>query len=223
MLWNLLKLVRRFGPFTLISVGRRLLGVTPLRSQHSTVVLDRCSDCEEYPLAPVVSQGSEVVGEDVITQNQMNILSDIDPSKLKRLEAVLAIVNLAAKYITADGMLAGISTIHFARWVIIDDGRRLLFESNYDGSWENYIGDFVDKAFNGLDAIWENCIGYPPAGARDIQAFRRVIRCHQVQSNVFYSAYPGETVLNILNDCETGRLLERGLDQKVIESLQALQ
>src|SRR6185436_20728120 len=44
------------------------------------------------------------------------------------------------------GMLGGIPSIHFAKWLLIDEGRRLLFTSNYDGNWESYLGDFVDGA-----------------------------------------------------------------------------
>jgi len=53
---------------------------------------------------------------------------------------------------------------------------------------------------SGLDAIWETSYGYPPDGARDLPALKRFLRSHQVPSEVFYSAYPEETVLNIAND-----------------------
>jgi hypothetical protein len=33
--------------------------------------------------------------------------------------------------------------------VLIDHGDTLLFESVYDGSWENYIDDFRDHAASG--------------------------------------------------------------------------
>ena len=92
----------------------------------------------------------------------------------------------------SNGALSGISTIHFARWVIIDNGTKLLFESNYDGSWERYIDDFIDKASVGLNAIWGNCPEYP-RGCCDIEAFKKSIRDNQVPSQFFYSAYPETT------------------------------
>jgi len=50
---------------------------------------------------------------------------------------------------------------------------------------------------SGLDAIWETSFGYPPDGARDLPAFKRFLRLHQVPSELFFSAYPNTTVQNI--------------------------
>ena len=57
--------------------------------------------------------------------------------------------------------LAGVKTIHFARWTFIDDRRRMLFTSNYDGSLENYMDDFIDKIAWSLNAAFSNGVGYP--------------------------------------------------------------
>jgi hypothetical protein len=86
------------------------------------------------------------------------------------------------------------------RWLLIDDGRRLVMLSDYDGSWENYIDEFAEMILSGLDAIWETSLGFPPDGARDLPAFKRFLRAHQVPAEVFFSAYPDQTVLNILED-----------------------
>jgi hypothetical protein len=69
--------------------------------------------------------------------------------------------------------------------------------SDYDGSWENYIDEFAEMILSGLDAIWETSFGYPPDGARDLPAFKRFLRLHQVPSELFFSAYPNTTVQNI--------------------------
>jgi hypothetical protein len=53
---------------------------------------------------------------------------------------------------------------------------------------------------SGLGAIWSTSLGFPPDGARDLPAFKRFLRSHQVPSEVFYSAYPEETVLMIAAD-----------------------
>jgi hypothetical protein len=36
-----------------------------------------------------------------------------------------------------------IGTLHEFRWVLLDDDRRLLFASVFDGTWEKYIQDFA--------------------------------------------------------------------------------
>ena len=147
-------------------------------------------------------------------QNELTQLNPIDPRRLPALKRILKVMNLVATYNPTPGSLSGLATIHFARWLIIDDGATLLFESNYDGNWEQYIGDFVDKISGGMDAIWGNCIGYPSHGSKAIQGFKQAIIDHQVKAQVFYSAYPKDSVKNIRNDIEIGRKLSRFINQK---------
>ncbi|MBC8100147.1 MAG: hypothetical protein H7Y11_11945 [Armatimonadetes bacterium] len=153
--------------------------------------------------------------EDVVTQNQMTIINHIKPGLhwVIYLKFVLLLIAMAHKYIFTKGDLSGIVTIHFARWVIIDRGRYLFFESNYDGSWENYIGEFVDKANVGLNLVWRySTPGFPNGGVEDIEGFKKIIRDNQFPTQVFYSAYPKATVRNILND----RAISAGLEQGAV-------
>ena len=154
--------------------------------------------------------------EDRIVQNQMNIITDIQPSRLLRLQLILLLIDLAAKYVFPPGELLDIRTIHFARWVIIDGGKRMLFISNYDGSWENYIGDFVDKGNFGLNAIWNNSVNFPPGGAQDIVSFRKFVRDHQVPSQMFYCAYPQATIKNILRDRQVSQTLAADFNRETV-------
>ena len=41
-----------------------------------------------------------------------------------------------------------VRTIHFAHLTLISNGSRLLFLANFDGTWNNYLVDFIEKAFN---------------------------------------------------------------------------
>lgn len=78
-----------------------------------------------------------------------------------------------------------------------------MFFSNYDGSWESYLGDFIDKAAAGLTAVWSNTLGFPRAsylvgqGATDEERFKSWTRAHQVPTQLWYSAYPELTMFNI--------------------------
>jgi hypothetical protein len=112
----------------------------------------------------------------------------------------MAAIDSYSKRLSPPGSLIGISTIHFVKWLVIDNGRRLMMVSDYDGSWESYIDEFAEMILSGLDAIWETSYGYPPDGARDLPAFKRFLRSHQVPAEIFFSACPEETVLNIVND-----------------------
>ncbi len=146
--------------------------------------------------------------EDYCVQNHLTTLVEVKPGafRLYTLKGILAVINLLAKTIFITGQLGGIPTIHFARWLLMDNDRRLLFFSNYDGSWASYLGDFVDKANYGLTAVWSNTDRFPPAnnlargGAQHIEAFKQWSREHNIYAAVWYSAYPDETLRNLKND-----------------------
>ena len=74
---------------------------------------------------------------------------------------VLGVVNFGTRHLFNRGSLTGVKTIHFARWVFLDGKRRIIFASNYDGSLESYMGDFIDKVAWGLNAVFSNGVGYP--------------------------------------------------------------
>jgi hypothetical protein len=93
-----------------------------------------------------------------------------------------------------------IGTVHFARWAVLptgDDAGSLLFTSNFDGPWENYIEDFAAKSAPTFDAIYCHCRDWPPNGARDVNAFKAYVRQYEVQAEVYYRAYPMATVQQV--------------------------
>ena len=151
--------------------------------------------------------------EDRIVQNQMSSVTNVKPGWFRGalLALVLRVIDLAGRYLYTKGQLGSIPSIHYARWVLIDGGRRLVFFSNFDGSWENYLGDFIDKAATGLTAVWSNTYGFPRtrwlirAGATDEQRFKAYARNSQVVTNVWYSAYKRLSVQNINNNSHIRR------------------
>src|SRR5256885_16539281 len=112
----------------------------------------------------------------------------------------------STRHIYNHGSLTGGTTIHVARWIYLDDKRRLVFASSYDGSLESYMDDFIDKVAWGLNARFSNGVGYPRTnwlvldGAKDELAFKHYIRSHQLVTQVWYQAYPALTALNIENN-----------------------
>jgi hypothetical protein len=199
----------RYAVFRLFNWITRNRQAAP-RSAYSSVDIDNCAG--PGPLVPgdevpsgTDSQLPPTFREDVVTQNQLTLITVVNEGRVDRVRAVMSAIDSYARRLAPPGSLIGISTIHFVRWLLIDDGRRLLMLSDYDGSWESYIDEFGEMILSGLDAIWETSRGYPPDGARDLPALKRFLRSHQVPSEVFYSAYPEETVLNILNDLTFAR------------------
>jgi hypothetical protein len=165
---------------------------------------------------PDHSQVQNVVNqENRVVQNHFASVADVKPGLFRwlLLKSVLKLIHLVAAISANQGSLSGITSIHFARWVVIDGGRRLLFLSNYDGSWENYLDDFIDLASIGLTAIWSNTVGFPRSyflvygGAQDELLFKTLVRQSQKASLVWFSAYPDHSIQNI----ETNATIREGL------------
>jgi len=183
-------------PSATISFGAKVLGV--VNDVWEWLVGVRYDG--NNPEITVETQNHLYDMEDLVTQNQLTAVVPVKKNVFARmmLRLILWLISIQVK--SVKGTLLDLATIHFARWVIIDDGNNLLFESNFDGSWENYIDDFVDHASVGMNLIWANCIGFPRGGAKDIESFKAYIRANQTPAQVFYSAYKDLTVRNILTD-----------------------
>jgi hypothetical protein len=175
-------------------------------------------DPETDMMAAEPGQVRELVArEDYQVQNQMTSLAPMKPGRYRQfvVRTVLAVIDAAARLIYRKGRLGSIASIHFARWMVIDGGRNLLFLSNYDGSWESYLGDFIDKASDGLTAIWSNTWEFPASrwlikgGARNELPFKAKVRASQVPTEVWYSAYPTLTILNVINNARIREGLAR--------------
>jgi hypothetical protein len=145
--------------------------------------------------------------EDRWPQNPLSAIGRVKPGRFRLLtvNGVLRLINFATRHIFNRGSLAGITTIHFARWVFVDP-ERLVFASSYDGSLESYMDDFIDKVWWGLNAVFSNGVGYPKTrfllwgGATDEQGFKRFLRSNQVQTQYWYSAYRHLTAVNLANN-----------------------
>ena len=109
---------------------------------------------------------------------------------------------------TLSGLL-GLSIIHFARWVMIrrdqwpDLGQRkqslqndyMLFCSNFNGTWDQYIDAFSDGIPNGLDLFWYSSTKYPHS--IPVTPFKDYIRKNQVDTDYYYNATPGSAQRDI--------------------------
>ncbi len=170
--------------------------------------------------------------EDFQVQNQLTHLVAVKPGLFRQLllRLVLASIDLLGRFYFNQGALGGLATIHFARWVLIDGGRRLIFFSNYDGSWERYLGDFVDQAHVGLTAVWSNTEGFPRTrnlvqdGAEDEEHFKNWTRQHQLPTQLWYSAYPDLTVPNVGRNAQicAGLLREPASEEQLSRWLELL-
>jgi len=85
-----------------------------------------------------------------------------------------------------------IGTIHYARWVIINGDKWMLFTSNFDGGLADYLKEFAERDEKVLNAIFQFCEGWP--GARPADGFIKYVEDHQVTAAYYYAAYARYTV-----------------------------
>lgn len=163
--------------------------------------------------------------EDQGAQNHMSSLVLIKPGLLRAvlIRVGLRSVGLILRALATDGYLGTMRTIHFAHWALAGNGSRLLFFSNFDGSWESYLDDFIEKAHGGLSLAWGNCVGFPSSrflvlgGAGHGRQFKVWARHSMAPALFWFSAYPNETV----NQIERQAALADGLRRSTLSNQEA--
>lgn len=117
--------------------------------------------------------------------------------------------------------LKALSLIHYARWVVIRKNQfprlaetqpkekltypYMVFFSNFNGSWTQYVDSFHMAIPRGLDLMWKNNIRYPKSVP--LQPFHRYILHNQIWTDHYYSAYP----LASANDIKAAIMLKAAL------------
>ena len=117
--------------------------------------------------------------------------------------------------------LATLSLIHYARWVIIprasfphlDESQPkedlhydyMIFHSNFNGSWAQYVDSFTFAIPAGLDLFWKFNVRYPKSVP--LTPFHDYIRHNQIDTCHYYSAYP----MAASNDVKSAHLLHQAL------------
>ena len=164
--------------------------------------------------------------EDHDVSNQYTAIGSLKPGLFRRWLAtvLLVLIDYTARHIFTRGFLARVQTIHFAFWAFLDDKRRLVFTSNYDGGHEAYMDDFINKVAWGLNLAFSHGVGWPRTrwlvarGARIENRFKHFQRRHQLPTEVWYKAYPGVTLV----DLKRNQRIREGLEPVNVTDGQAL-
>jgi len=215
ILWWFRKVIHFFAvPLVLLALSPLLLLYLPIfiyqlrsREKRDPEIAPRPNASHEAELAQL---------EDIYVTNQFSAMGSIKPGLFRRwtLIFLLWLVNYAARHFFVRGHLARVPTIHFARWVFLNDKRRMIFASNYDGSLDSYMDDFINKVGWGLNLAFSNGIGYPATnwlvldGSKDEQKFKYFLRRHQMPTQVWYDAHTGLSAF----DLKRNMLIRRGID-----------
>lgn len=121
---------------------------------------------------------------------------------------------------TLKGLIT-LSLIHYARWVIIGKNQfphldpsqpkeelsysYMLFFSNFNGSWDQYVDSFTFAIPGGLDMFWKWNIRYPKSVA--LTPFHNYIQYNQIETIHYYNAYP----LAASNDIKSAKEVKNAL------------
>ena len=126
--------------------------------------------------------------------------------------------------------LITLSMIHYARWVIVraedfphlhPSQRReklhyayMLFFSNFNGSWEQYVDSFSAAIPTGLNLLWFKNVGWPRSVPE--QPFHRYVEHNQIWTDYYYSAYP----MAASNDVKAAQRVKQQLSKLAEDSAQ---
>ena len=224
--WRIKKLVNLiFDPLL-------LLFITPLIILYLPIFVFQLRRREKSDMEIAPRPSAEWVGklariEDYDVTNQFTAMGSLKPGLFRRwlLVYLLWLIQYTTRHIYTRGHLARVPSIHFARWVWIDNRRRLVFCSNYDSSLETYMDDFINKVAFGLNIVFSNGIGYPTTnwlafqGAKDEQRFKYYIRRHELPTEVWYDGHSGLTNF----DLRRNALIRSGLEPASMTNAEAMQ
>lgn len=188
---------------------------------------------EERPDLPLVA--SQKANEDLIPTNHMVSVVHLHSSTRKpgenRFDGWLRWIGAVSRRLTKrvaffllqtlaamafrEGRLGSIGSIHFAHWAMANHDRRLVFVSNFGGSWDSYLDDFTLKASRGLTLAWGHGVGFPKSwfsifsGAAQGPEFIDWARRSMVPTLVWYHGYPQLSASRVV----TNRKLRQALQQ----------
>ena len=220
---NLLHLI--FVPILLLILSPLIVLYLPIFAIQLRRREKRDLELAPRPAAEYVNKLARL--EDYDVTNQFTAMGSLKPGIFRRwtLVVLLWLVEYTTRHVYTRGHLARVPSIHFARWVFIDNRKRLVFCSNYDGSLESYMDDFINKVAFGLNVVFSNGIGYPTTnwlffqGAKDEQRFKYFIRRHELPTEVWYNGHSGLTNY----DLRRNALIRSGLEQRSMTHAEAVQ
>jgi len=157
----------------------------------------------------------------------MNAITPMKPWKTWVVRAILFAlghVNLLRQDVI------NLSFIEFARWVVVRRrafpslGRGqaqenlqydyLLFFSNFNGTWNQYIDAFSAVLSKGMNLVWRWSEKFP--GSVPVTLFKEYIARVQFDTDYYFTAYPHATA----NDLKSAHIVQSSLDSLVQRSHQ---
>jgi hypothetical protein len=134
-------------------------------------------------------------------QNALNLICEIkSPADQQQLQAMLESHVDYNKQI-----LDSVGTVHFARFLFLNNNTQIALFTEYDGDLETYVMDFVKVAHDLFNALLSHVASPPPLPVEKFpQEFLQWVQDHDLPCAVpLYSAYPTikvqDIVVNLVN------------------------
>jgi len=132
----------------------------------------------------------------------MNLLTPVKSNRVWINKFIFWIAGLPFFEKKSFGGLRTLSLIHYARWVIFtardipDLGQPkeklkyayMLFFSNFNGSWTQYVDSFSMAIPGGLNLLWHKVIRWPRSVPQT--PFNKYVITNQIWTDHYYNAYP---------------------------------
>jgi hypothetical protein len=134
----------------------------------------------------------QVPGLTVGARTEFLVIGDVIPGHEDALRQVLKEINASPR---SQDAVNEIGTLHEGRFVLLDGGKRLLFASSFDGTWDNYIDDFATTGVaKNFEMSWSHCQGFP--GIKD-PTVKDWFKARAVKASQFVCASPELTVKEV--------------------------
>jgi hypothetical protein len=135
-------------------------------------------------------------------QNHILAVGEMKPGWLRAFAHAFALwgIRIIITFNYRPGFVINMGTIHYARWWRVPGTNKTAFYSNFDGSWESYLEDFITRARWGQSAAWSNWKGFPETkylvfeGAGQGENFKRWVRMQQQIVPFWYSRFPAPLI-----------------------------
>jgi hypothetical protein len=140
--------------------------------------------------------------------NGLTVLATIKPDKVEEIRAGAAAMATLPLH-----EILGPLTLHYARWVLVNNDTQFLYIAVFDTDFEQYTEDAI-RIFNsvGMGSLFLCLEGFPEDGMKNPEAFKQFVREHHCPSFLEYSEYEGVTVKEIKRALAVERAFTAMLD-----------
>jgi hypothetical protein len=136
--------------------------------------------------------------------SELTVIAPFAPGGAERLRAVLKLLN--------GNFSAGakVGTLHDMRFVFLDNDKKFLFATAYDGEWDPYIEDFATKIPDEMDIIFSAFEGWPGIRSPKVKDW---IVAHQIPAEGWYVGHPDLTVAETARVKRVSKAVDEFLDK----------